>query len=268
MAPQPVNQDAETENQLQNWDNFCQYHLGDWHGTWTSYSLEGRSTNAFKCVRSFHLREDGSQITHQNRSTYSDGRIELQTFGPYSKPSPGLSFKGHHFVVLFLDRSFSWGSTTIKASVPFFFETGFRYEKRRISLVAGYGESKELQRITVISEQLDNFPESEVSHAPNLIKPDSGWQGIEKKMAPDLATSSPEEVVWQPLENLGGDNQVFHLPGGGSISCPLKIESNGITDLIVDWQAAPNKLLRGTRRFDHSEFSGFLLQVHESEMAG
>ena len=65
MAPQPVNQDAETENQLQNWDNFCQYHLDDWYGTWTSYSLEGRSNNAFKCVRSFHLREDGSQANLQ-----------------------------------------------------------------------------------------------------------------------------------------------------------------------------------------------------------
>lgn len=215
----------------------------------------------------FHLSEDGSQITHQNRSTYPDGRTELQTFGPYIKPSPELSFKGHHFVILFLDSGFSWGSTTIKASAPFFFETGFRYEERRISLVASYGESGELQRTTVISEQLDNFPE-EVPHAPpNLIKPDGGWQGIEKKMALDLATSSPERVVWQPLENLGGVNQVFHLPGGGSISCPLKID-NGIIDLIVDWQAAPNKLLRGTRRFDHSAFSRFLLQVYESEMAG
>ena len=267
MIPQSVNQVTETENQLQNWDNFCQYHLGDWHGIWTRYSPEGRSINSFKCVRSLHLSEDGSQITHQNNYTYPDGKTELQTFGPYIKPSSGLSFKGHHFVVLFLDSGFSWGSKTITASVPFFFETGFRHEKRRISLVVGYGESGELQRITVISEQLDNFPE-EVSHASNLIRPDGGWKGIEKKMTPDLATSFLEKAVWQPLENLGGDNQVFHLPGGGSISCPLKIESNGITDLIVDWQAAPNKLLRGTRRFDHSEFSCFLLQVHESEMAG
>ncbi|MBW4591350.1 MAG: DUF3598 family protein [Brasilonema angustatum HA4187-MV1] len=249
---------AEMKNQIQNWDNFCQYHLGDWHGIWTKYSPQGHSINSFKCVRSFHLSEDGSQITQQNYYTYPDGKTKLQNAGPYT--STGLSFNGHHFTILFLDNSFSWGSTTITADAPFF-ETGFTHDNRRTSLTAVYKQSGELQHMTVISEQLGSFLEALPD--PGVIQPDGVWQGTVKQITPDLVTSSPEEIGWQPLENECGNNQIFHLPGG-SISCPLRIESNSVMDLIVDWQAASNKLFRGIRHFDNSEFSRFLLQVYES----
>lgn len=30
------------DTQLQNWNNFCRYRAtGNWHGTWTKYSLKG-----------------------------------------------------------------------------------------------------------------------------------------------------------------------------------------------------------------------------------
>lgn len=246
------------KNQLQNWDNFCQYHLGDWHGIWTKYSPEGHSIDSFKCVRSFHKSEDGSQITQQNYYTYPDGKTQLENAGPYT--SAGLSFNGHHFTILFLSNSFSWGSITITGDA-LFFETGFTHDKRRTSLCVVYKQCGELQHMTVISEQLDSFLEA--LPAPVVIQPDSVWQGTVKQITPDLVTSSEEEIGWQPLENECGNNQIFHLPGG-SISCPIKIESNNVMDVIVDWQAAPNKLFRGIRHFDNSEFSRFLLQVYES----
>ncbi|KYC40776.1 hypothetical protein WA1_24410 [Scytonema hofmannii PCC 7110] len=261
MAPHSIDNVAERENQLQNWDRFCQYHLGDWHGIWTKYSPEGHSINSFKCVRSFYLSEDGSQIVQQNRSTSPDGKTDLHTFA-YVKPSTELSFMGHHFAVLFLDNSFSWGSIKFTdADAQFFFETGFTHENRRTSLTAVYKQSGELQHMTAISEQLDSF--SEALPAPSVIQPDDVWQGTVKKITPDLVTSASEEIGWQLLESLGGNHQIFHLPGG-SISCPFKIESYRVMNLIVDWQAAPNKLFRGIRRFDNSEFSHFLLQVYES----
>jgi hypothetical protein len=263
MASHSIDNVAEREKQLQNWDNFCRYHLGDWHGIWTQYSPEGDSINSFKCVRSFHLSEEGSQITHQTYYTYPDGKTELYNTGPYIKPSAGLSFDGHHFAILFLDNSFSWGTTTITADAPFapFFETGFTHNNRRMTLSARYKQSGELQHITVISEQLDRFLEA--LPTSGMIQSEGVWQGTVKQITPDLATSSSEPIGWQPLENLGGNNQIFHLPGG-SISCPLRIASNSVMDLIVEWQAAPNKLFRGIRHFDNSTLSRFLLQVYES----
>lgn len=260
MTSQYVDNVAQRENQLQNWNNFCRYHVGDWYGIWTKYSPEGHSIDSFKCVRSFHLSEDSSQITQQNYYTYSDGKTELQSAGPYT--SAGLSFNGHHFVVLFLDNSFSWGSTTVtNAGAQLFCETGFTHGNRRMSLSAVYKKSGELQHMRAISEQLDSF--NEALPSPGVIQPDGVWQGTVKQITPDLVTSSPEEIGWQPLENECGNNQVFHFPEG-SISCPLRIESNTVLDLIVDWQAAPNKLFRGIRHFDNSELSRFLLQVYES----
>ena len=261
MTPHFIDDVAKKENQLQNWDNFCRYHLGDWHGIWTKYSPEGHLINSFKCVRSFYLSEDGSQITQQNRSTSPDGKTELYTFA-YVKPSTDLFLMGHHFLVLFLDSSFSWGSTTFTdADAQFFCETGFTYGNKRTSLSAVYKQSGELQHMTVICEQLDSFLEALPD--PGMIQLDSVWQGTVKQITPELVTSSPEEIGWQPLENECGNNQIFHFPGG-SISCPLRIENNSVMDLIFDWQAAPNKLFRGIRHSDNSAFSRFLLQVYES----
>lgn len=255
--------DNKSNNQLQNWDNFCRYHLGSWHGIWTKYSPEGQEIDSFRCVRSFHLSEDGSQIAHQNDYTYPDGKTELKTIGPYIKPVVGLSFGKQYFSILFLDNCFSWGKTAIAADAPSAcgFETGFRHGNSRISLVVVYEQSGELQHITAICEQLDSFLDA--LPAPGAIQPNGDWRGTVKQMTPDLATSSAEEIEWQPLENLGGNNRIFHLPGG-SISCPAKIEGNSVMDLIVEWQAAPNKLFRGIRHFDNFEFSRFVLQVYES----
>jgi Domain of unknown function (DUF3598) len=261
MTPHSVDRVAKRENQLQNWDNFCQYHLGDWHGIWIKYSPEGQAIDSSKCIRSFHLSEDSSQIVQQNRSTAADGKTKLHNF-TYVKPSAALSLMGQQFTILFLDNSFSWGATMpADAGAQFFFETGFTHENRRTSLIAVYQQSGELQHMTAISEQLNSFLEDLL--APGVIQADGTWQGTVKQMNPDLATSSPQEIGWQPLENLSGNNLIFHLPGG-SISCPFKIESNRVMDLIVDWQAAPNKFCRGIRHFNNSEFSHLLLQVYES----
>lgn len=260
MAPQSVDDVAQRENQIQNWDDFCRYQVGDWHGIWTKYLPEGHSIDSFKCVRSFHLSEDGSQIAHQNHYTYPDGKTEIQNVGPYIKPSAGLSLGGQYFDVLFLDNSFSWGTTTITDNA-LFFETGFTHGNKRTSLAVVYKQSGELQHMSVISEQLDSFLEA--LPPPGVIQPDGVWQGTVKQITPDLVTSSPEEIGWQPLENLGSNNQIFHLPGG-SISCPFKIKSNSDMDLIVEWQAAPNKLFRGIRHFENSELSRFSFQVYES----
>ena len=264
MTPHSMDDIAEPKNQLQNWDNFCRYQLGDWHGIWTKYSPEGYSIDFFKCVRSFHLSEDGSQITHQNAYTYPDGKTEIQNVDPYIRPSSGLSIGGQYFVVLFLDNSFSWGSTTITDNA-LFSETGFTHGKKRTSLSAVYKQSGELQHMTVICEQLNSFLEALPSSG--MIQPDGVWQGTVKQITPDLATSSSEKIGWQPIENLGSNNQIFHFPGS-SISCPLRIESNSDINLIFEWQAAPNKLFRGIRHFDNSEFSRFLLQVYESRLDG
>lgn len=122
-----MNPNSIIDAKPQNWNNFCQYHMGDWHGNWKRYGLKGEVIDSFRCFRSLDKNINDGEINHQNYYTYADGKTELKNFGPYKEPITKA---------LFLDNSFSWGSTTVEPNLSFGFETGFRYEDRRASAAA------------------------------------------------------------------------------------------------------------------------------------
>ena len=99
--------------QLQNWDNFCKYHVNcDWYGVWTKYLPDRQVIDSFQCIRSFHLNQEGNEINHQNHYIYADGKKETKTFGPYKKPDTRA---------LFLEISFSWCAILVLAESRFGF---------------------------------------------------------------------------------------------------------------------------------------------------
>ena len=67
-----------------NWERFCRYHVGDWYGLWTPFTVDGVALAPRQCLRSFQRTADGRAITHQNHYRYADGRQETKTFGPYT----------------------------------------------------------------------------------------------------------------------------------------------------------------------------------------
>ena len=69
--------------QYAHWKRFCRYHVGDWYGLWTPYTVDGVALTPRQCIRSFQLTADGRAITHQHHYRYADGRQETKTFGPY-----------------------------------------------------------------------------------------------------------------------------------------------------------------------------------------
>ena len=83
-----------------NWERFCRYHVGDWYGLWTPYTVDGVALAPRQCIRSFQRTADGHAITHQNHYRYADGRQETTTFGPYTPATT----RG-----VFVEASFSWG---------------------------------------------------------------------------------------------------------------------------------------------------------------
>ncbi len=237
--------------QLQNWDNFCRYHANsDWNGTWTRYSAQRKIIESFNCIRSFQISTDGSEIYHQNHYTYADGRKETKTFGPYQKPVTRC---------LFLDNSFSWGSTKIESDSNFGFETGFRYEDRRTSVVIMYDKAGSLEMILVIVESLNTFPEK--PNSPFVKEFSRNGRGTAKTITSDWLVSSPIDVSWNRLENLGDDYQTLYFSDGISITSPQQIASRQDFLAAVDWQINPNLLQRGIRNYDSSGFIGFTLQT-------
>jgi len=245
-----MNTDETIDAQLQNWNNFCKYHTGDWHGTWTKYSSDGETLESFQCIRSFHVSIDGSEINHQNYYIYVDGKTEIQTFGPYKKPNTRA---------LYLDSSFSWGFITVEPGSPAFFETGFRYENRRASAVVVYDNSGKLQQLIIISECLNSFVE-ETCYL-QAFEINGTWLGMLKKMTPERIVSPAVETFWRQLEDLGDNYQTLHFPNGISVSCPRQIEGGKELLLVTNWLANSTFLQRGIRHFNSAGFINFTLET-------
>ncbi|OKH22827.1 hypothetical protein NIES593_11970 [Hydrococcus rivularis NIES-593] len=247
-----MNPNAKTEIQVQqNWENFCQHHaIGDWHGTWTIYSSEGKVVDFFKCIRSLHVSSDGKEITHQNHYFYTDNKTETKTFGPYNKNTARA---------LFLDNSFSWGTTTLETDSSFFFETGFRYKNRRASIVATYNENGRLNKILTIPENLAHFIELTPHSLTELES--NNWRGVLRSITPELITSPAEATQWKRLEDLREHHLTLHFPEGVSISCPPQIEWGKEHFFAVDWLATSALWYRGIRYFDSRGFRAFTLET-------
>ncbi len=91
--------------QIQNWDNFCGYHTGEWQGIQTRYSPDNEVIKSWHVISNLEVSQDGGEIKHQDYLTYSDGQTELKAYGTYPKPLTSA---------LFLDNSFCWGSKKFK----------------------------------------------------------------------------------------------------------------------------------------------------------
>ncbi len=244
------NTESTLQDQSQNWENFCQYHLGDWYGVWTRYSANGKAIESFKCVRCFHLSEDGSSVHHHNDYTYADGKTETKIFGPYEKTIT---------TPLFLHNSFSWGSTAVKSSVPFGFEIGFRHENKGASAAVMYDSNGALQRITISPEYLGGFAEELSLPLANELQ--DNWQGVLESMTPNLKILNSEVSQWKRLEDLGEHQYPLHFPGGVSVSCPKQVEDGKEMLLVVDFLVHPTLLQRGIRHFNKFGFEIFTLET-------
>ncbi|AFZ00418.1 DUF3598 family protein [Calothrix sp. PCC 6303] len=237
------------EAQNESWSNFCKYHVGDWHGNWTTFSSEGQLTNSIQCIRSFRLNEDGTEIQHHNHYTYEDGKKESKLYGNYNKST---------LRSLFLKNCFSWGLKQVDSGTKFFFETGFRYEQRRISVVGIYKNGISIDSVLVISEHIADFPDKPTSTVKQITG--INWNGISKTITDDYQVSSSEEKIWTALESLGIDYFTMHFSDGISISCPQVIEKGQHFLTVIDWQVLPTFWQRGIRKYDQSGFSSLTLE--------
>lgn len=245
-----THEQLEMDLERQNWENFCRHHLGDWHGTWKRYGLDGVVTESFQCIRSFQLRGDGSEIEHQNHYLYADGRRESKSFGPYRKPNTRS---------LFLDRCFSWGTTQVDSGSKFGFETGFRWQARRVSVAAVYEAEGGWQSVVIITEHLDRFADE--LHRRPTSAPNRNWLGRQTTMSPDWVVTPAVMSPWQPLEELAPEELTLHFPESLSINLPRQIERLTSFAITVDWQVSPELLLRGIRQFKNSKFTQLGLAI-------
>src|SRR5437588_3772515 len=186
-----------------NWERFCRYHVGDWYGLWTPYTVDGVALTPRQCIRSFQRTADGHAITHQNHYRYADGRQETTTFGPYTPATT----RG-----VFVEASFSWGSPAVAGATPFAFETGFRAAERRVSLVVRSDAHGVWQPLLVITEHLGRFAAPPPAGGIPTLPP--GCRGRRRTITPDLRVSATDPIAWCRLEEMGEDRLTVRVPGG------------------------------------------------------
>lgn len=240
----------DPQAQLSNWESFCKYHaIGDWHGVWTRYDSDKKIIESFKCIRSFRQNVDSTEVIHENYYTYADGKKETKTFKPYQKPN----VKG-----LFVNNSFSWGSTKVELNSPFGFETGFKFEENGVSVAVIYDRDAKLQRLTFIVESLAKFvPESTL----DFINHDhSKWEGVRFTAMTELGNLPSEATLWSRIEDLSNDYFILHHSDQVSVACPQQLRIGDKFILVVDWQVNSSLLYRGTRAFDKHSFKSFSLE--------
>lgn len=236
--------------QLQNWNNFCQYHLGEWHGTKTRYSPEGEAIKSWQVITQLEKNQDDSTINHKDYLTYTDGNTEVKSFGSYTKPITSA---------LFLDNSFCWGSKKVTSDSIFVFEIGIRFENRRMLGYCKYDDNGYLQYISIGPEYLENISSNMEQKSIDLIN--GNWQGTLKKMTRDWIVSEPVPTDWKKLDDLNRDYLTLHFKDGVSLSCPPKIEIGKAFFIVVDWQIGDILLQRGIGYYDVSGFTHFTSEV-------
>ena len=237
--------------ELQNWDNFCRYHVGKWHGVNTRYSPKKEVIDSWNIVTNLEVSQDGSQINHKDYLTYTDGKTELKTFGPYVKPITSA---------LFLDNSFCWGRKILEPESIFIFEIGLRSESKRVLAFTKYDDSGNLEYIS-ISPQLISNNVSEQSQISVLTKTRKNWQGKLKTIRPDLTVLEPVDISWESLKDLNQDYLTLDFQDNLSVSCPQNIKRDKEFFIVVDWFVNPVLLQRGVGYYDASCFNRFELQI-------
>jgi hypothetical protein len=237
-----------------NWERFCQYHIGDWYGIWTPYTLDGVALAPWQCIRSFQLSVDGRAIIHQNHYRYADGRQETKIFGPYTPATT-------HAV--FVEASFSLGSPAVAGATPFAFETGFRAAERRVSLVARSDAHGVWQPLVVITEHLGRWAERQPAGGIPALP--QGCRGLRRTITPDLRVSTAEPIAWRRLEEVGEDRLTVRVPGGLAVSLPRRLAPGQPLEGIVEWAVEATTVHRGIRTYEATRFVQFSLDQFTTE---
>ena len=237
-----------------NWERFCRYHVGDWYGLWTPYTVDRVALAPRQCIRSFQRTADRRAITHHNHYRSADGRQETKTFGPYTPATT----RG-----VFVEASFSWGSPAVASESPFAFETGFRAAERRVSLVARSDAHGVWQPFVVITEHLGQFAERPPAvGSPALLR---GCRGLRRTITPDLRVSTAEPIAWRRLEEVGEDRLTVRVPGGLAVSLPRCLAPGQPLVGIVEWAVDATTVHRGIRTYEETGFTQFSLEQFTNE---
>ncbi len=243
------------ELQDKNWQNFCDNHLGKWHGSRTRYSGQGEVKEWFEAFRIFQANSDQTEITHTNRNIYADGTTEEKIW-QFTKHSNNFHDGIMHPITermrfLALEQGAAAGIfKKIEEQASFAVELFLRYENLRYSLVIIYGKDGSLASLTLIRDDLIVYPNNYWSNEVNLIAErnlSGNWIGKSIKMTPDLNVSA--ELPAELQETTEGNETLF-FPNEISLSCPKEVKVGKPANITTTWLSKPDLLQQISVNYD------------------
>ncbi len=257
--------------QEQNWKNLFGDHTLEgiaWHGIWTVYSPEKEIVKTFQGVRSFRANEEQTAIIHTNIYTYPDGNTAEQTWQLEKQTCNQPDGVIHPAILSMRTLSFGQGATawickTLEIGKKFGVELFFRYKDWRTSVASIYGESGDLEKITLIREHLGSFPSTAEPEIENLL---GKWLGTKEDMTPDLKVSSAEETQALVLDPTEGKNETFLLPDGVVANSPKRITLGEEFEIVAGKLVSNDEYKRLTAKYDQSgTFTRLISEVFRRE---
>lgn len=234
----------------QNWKNFYNNHLANWHGIWTRYTFEGEIIEVIKSLRSLQGDPENTEtIHHTNRYVYADGRtVEKSWDWHMNKRSNAFpSMRSLYFEC----GTAAWVMRQLEVSSFFQVELFFRYKDLRLSVPVIYNDNSS-NRVVTFREDKRGFPSEYWSEELDLIderKFSNDWQGHSITMTPDLKVSDPVPTQF----NWGPDGfKNFFLPDGISVNCPPRVEIGRSFSITANWLVTDSYLQQITANYDDS----------------
>ncbi|MBD2164048.1 DUF3598 family protein [Calothrix membranacea FACHB-236] len=256
--------------------------IGEWHGSFTSFSAQGELLQDIKSVVSLEGLNN-NQTIRQIVSLQGQEDLVLE----YSSLSKSI--------LLFENGAFSQGSIQFGPFSEFGAELGLIYENRRLRLVQLFDKNSQLNKLTLIPEHLAG---TEALESQNLQIEDllGEWRGEATTIYTDFRPANTVSTTLKlQLDDAGrfiqtlsfGQHiitssatikgsiihfdqdpqkqmQVLLLPHGASATSPLKINLRQSFILEVGWLIKPNLRQRMIRSYsDKGEWVSLTLVTEE-----
>lgn len=224
----------------QNWKNFTDQHLYDWHGIWTRYSPEGEVKESFRSLRHFEGNAEKTEIYQLNQYIFAEDDVKEQRWN-YNQSEHSLSDGMFHPQARLMRGYFlpsghsAWLTTQLQVGGYLAMELFFKYQHLRHSVGIIYDDQGNLFRTANIREDSTGYPSSYWStELEQLSQRDlkGNWQGTSMIITPDLTISKPvsTQLSW------GWErHKTFFLPDGVSISCPAQVTIGTPFSCAVNW---------------------------------
>ncbi|MGF1481981.1 MAG: DUF3598 family protein [Cyanophyceae cyanobacterium] len=265
------------------WDYLLK-NVGEWQGSFTRFSPQGEHLEDTPTVVILEGR-DNNRSMHQVVRRLPPGQSPQEKVFDYSSLSKGVMFMENG---AFSQGSMQWGPYS-----EFGAELGLVEGDRRLRLVQLYNKGQQLERLTLIREQLagTNTPE----RPPLTVEQLEGeWRGVAVTQYADLRPADTysthlkiycqgnqvtQQLTWgdrtlTSTAQISGSVlkfdqsdfpiQIVLLPDGASSNCPVVIKPGHRFVLEVGWLVQPNQRQRLVRRYsDRGEWVSLTLVKEE-----